>query len=72
MTTYPLSEARRDLDAVLDEAALRGGVEVRREDGRTFVIRPTSGRSPLDVPGVKTDLTAAEIVAAVREVRERG
>lgn len=73
MTTIPLAEARRNLDAVLDEASRKGVVEVRGDDGRTFLIRPaTATRSSLDVPGVQSDLTAAEIVAAVRDVRERG
>jgi hypothetical protein len=72
MIAFSLSEVRQNLDAVLDEAALRGGVEIRRDDGRTFVLRPAPSRpSPLDVPGVKTDVTAEEIVAAVRESRDR-
>ena len=71
MTTYSLADARRNLDAVLDEAAARGGVEIRRDDGESFVLRPApSGRSALDVPATVTDLRADEIVAAVREGRE--
>ncbi len=38
-----------------------------------YVIRPESpSRSPLDVPGIKLNLTADEIVKIVREGRERG
>ena len=43
-----------------------------RRDGATYLLRfePEVG-SPLNVKGVKTDLTADEIVQLVREGRER-
>ena len=45
--------------------------EIAKKSGLP-VLRPVrASRSPLDVPGVDTDVTAAEIVAAVRESRER-
>ena len=72
MKTYKYSEARQNLAALLDEAARSGEVRISRRDGRSFVVRPAkTKRSPLDVPGVDTGLTAAEIVSTVRNGRRR-
>jgi len=47
-------------------------VQIRRQDGSTFVLQPVvSDRSPLDVPGVRSRLRRGELVALVREERER-
>lgn len=70
MRVYTYSEARQKLAAVLDEARDKGEVRIKRRDGSEFVVRPLeTGRSPLDVPGVETDLTREEIVEAVRASR---
>jgi antitoxin Phd len=69
---YTYSEARKRLARVLDEA--KAGIEVRikRRDGSVFALRPVqSTRSPLDVPGVDTGLSAEDILGALRESRER-
>jgi len=72
MKTYKYSEARQNLAALLDEAAISGEVRISRRDGRSFVVRPTrTKRSPLDVPGVETGLTTAEIVRTIRSGRRR-
>jgi hypothetical protein len=72
MKIYTPSEARRQFTQLLEEAQRRGAVRVRRQDGQEFLIHPVEAeRSPLDVEGISLDLTAEEIVAAVREVRER-
>ncbi len=72
MIVYTDSEAITKFDTVLDQANADGAVRIRRTDGSEFVLRP-AGRSPLDVGTVKTQskITAEEIVAAVREGRER-
>jgi prevent-host-death family protein len=71
--TYTYSEARQNLSSVLDQAEQDGEVRIIRKSGKIFVIRPDSpSRSPLDVPGIKLNLTADEIVNIVREGRERG
>ena len=72
MTTYTYSEARQRLAEVLDRARKEGQVRIRRRDGQVFLLiaEHTSG-SPLDVEGIDLDLTADEIVAAIREGRER-
>ena len=57
---------------MLDEAREGGEVRIKRRDGSEFSLRPVSGTtSPLDVPGIDTDLSRDEIVAAIRERRER-
>lgn len=72
MKVYTYSEARQKLSAVLDRAKAEGEVRIKRRDGGEFVVRPAERRgSPLDVEGVDTDVTAEEIVEAVREIRER-
>lgn len=73
MKVYTFSEARQKLSAVLDRASAEGEVRIKRRDGGEFIVRPAKRRgSPLDVEGVNTDLTVAEIVEAIREVRQRG
>ena len=74
MKSYTYSEARGNFATVLDEAERDGAVEVRRRDGSVFRILPLrkSKSSPLDVRGVKLRVSAADLVAIVREGRERG
>ncbi len=71
MRIYTYSEARQRLAKLLEQARKEGAVRIRRRDGQTFVIKPEqSSRSPLDIEGVKFDMTTDEIVAFVRESRE--
>lgn len=74
MKSYSYSEARGNFATVLDEAERDGAVEIRRRDGTVFRIQPLrkSKASPLDVKGIKLELSAADLVAIVREGRERG
>ena len=72
MKVYTFSEARQNFASVLDTAQKDGAVRVTRRDGREFTIQPVKGApSPLAVKGVKLKLSRDEIVAAVREGRER-
>lgn len=72
MKTYKFSEARQNLAALLDEATSTGEVRISRRDGRSFVIRPArTKRSPLDVPGIGSDLSREEIVKTIRDGRRR-
>ncbi|MGH8581194.1 MAG: type II toxin-antitoxin system Phd/YefM family antitoxin [Gammaproteobacteria bacterium] len=72
MKVYTYSEARQNLAEILEEARRKGAVHIKRRDGQEFVIAPATAQgSPLDVPGVRLNLTATEIVRAVREGRER-
>ena len=74
MKSYTYSEARGNFATVLDEAERDGAVEVRRRDGSVFRILPLrkSKSSPLDVKGIKLRVSTADLVAIVREGRERG
>ena len=74
MKSYSYSEARGNFATVLDEAERDGAVEIRRRDGSVFRILPLrkSKASPLDVRGVELGLSAADLIAIVREGRERG
>lgn len=71
MRTYTYSEARQRLATLLDQARREGRVQIRRQDGSTFVVQPVvSERSPLDVPGVRSRFRRGELVSLVREERE--
>lgn len=70
MKVYSYSEARQQLAELLNRARREGQVEIRRRDGQIFVVCSTArAGSPLDVPGVNTDLSREEIVGLVRESR---
>jgi antitoxin Phd len=70
MNVYTYSEARQRLSSVLDSAKQSGKVLIRRKDGSTFSLSPEiQSQSPLDVEGIKTDITTSEIVSFVRESR---
>lgn len=72
MTVYTFSEARQKFASLLERARREGAVRVKRRDGQVFVIQPDQPlRSPLDVPGIDTDITTEEIVGIVREMRQR-
>ncbi|MEM1093727.1 MAG: type II toxin-antitoxin system Phd/YefM family antitoxin [Bacteroidota bacterium] len=72
MTVYTYSQARQRLSAVLDEAQRDGSVRIRRRDGSEFVLTPVEqASSPFEVEGAGLDLTAEEIISAIREGRER-
>jgi prevent-host-death family protein len=74
MKSYTYSEARGNFATVLEEAERDGAVEIRRRDGAVFCILPArkSKASPLNVKGVKVKVSADDLVAMVREGRERG
>ncbi|MEO5824324.1 MAG: type II toxin-antitoxin system Phd/YefM family antitoxin [Gemmatimonadales bacterium] len=70
MKTYTYSEARQRLASLLDQAGRDGRVQIRRQDGSTFVLQPViTTDSPLDVPGVRSALKRGELVDLIREER---
>ncbi len=72
MKTYTFSEARQRFAAVLEKAKIEGKVLIKRKDGSLFEIHPVPKKdSPLNIMGVKLDLSADEIVDIVREIRRR-
>jgi hypothetical protein len=71
MLVFTYSEARKKLAEVLD-LAKENEVLIKRRNGDTFCLSEVRrGSSPLDVPGVSVDVTTNDLVAAVREGRER-
>jgi prevent-host-death family protein len=71
MKVYSFSQARQNLSEVLTRSK-KEEVLIRRRGGEVFSIvpKPRQG-SPLDVPGIDTGVTTAEILTAIREVRRR-
>ena len=45
MKVYTYSQAREKLAKLLDDACQEGQVEIRRRDGRTFIIKPVQEKS---------------------------
>jgi hypothetical protein len=70
MTVFTYSETRQRLAAVLDFAKKKGEALIQRRDGSLFRLVPVvPAKSPLDIEGVDGEVSAREIVAAVRESR---
>ncbi len=70
MNIYTYSEARQKLAMLLDKAKSEGKVIIKRKDGSTFEIKAiTESKSPLNVKGVKLNLTKDEIVDYIKESR---
>lgn len=73
MQVFTYSEARQKLAKVLEHADSTGKVLIRRKDGRTYALSPeTITSSPLDVHSIEANISTQEIVAIIREGRERG
>ncbi|MFZ2634426.1 MAG: type II toxin-antitoxin system Phd/YefM family antitoxin [Desulfosalsimonadaceae bacterium] len=71
MKVYTYSEARQRLADVLN-IAKNEEVLIKRRGGETFsIIFKKTKKSPFDIPGIKTRATTKDILAAVRESRER-
>lgn len=72
MKVFTYSEARQNLSEIL-VLAQSEEVEIRRRDGSVFSLmsKTPPKRSPFDVPGIDSNVSAENIVAAVRETRER-
>ena len=71
MNVYTYSEARQRLSSVLDSAKDSGKVLIRRKDGSMFSLTPEiQSQSPLDIKGIKTDITTPEIISFIRESRK--
>jgi prevent-host-death family protein len=71
MKVYTYSEARQRFADVLNIARSEE-VVIKRRGGETFsIILKKSKKSPFDIPGIKTKATTKDILAAIRESRER-
>ena len=68
--TYTCTEAKQNFTSILAQAEKDGEVRITQLNGKVFVLRPEPGiHSPLDVSGVKTNISRQEIVDSVREGR---
>jgi prevent-host-death family protein len=71
MKVFTYSEARQRLSDVLNVARTEE-VVIKRRGGENFsIVFRKSDKSPFDVPGIQTRATTKDILAAVRESRER-
>ena len=72
MKIYTYSQAREKLARILEESKTEE-IVIRRRKGDMFSITPknTLSRSPFDVVGLKQNISREEILAAIRESRER-
>ena len=72
MTIFTYSQARQNFSTVLDIAKKEGEVLIKRKDGAIFSIHPEKlKKSMLDVNGINSKVSTKEIIAFVRESRER-
>lgn len=70
MKTYTFTEAREKLASLLDQAAREGEVRIKRRDGQIFVIKLYKRvDSPLNVKGLRLNLTRKEIMESILEGR---
>jgi hypothetical protein len=70
MQTY--LETQENLSVLLERAREQGEVRIERADGQVFVLKPEKKkRSALDVTGVDLGVSTEEIVAVIREGRDR-
>ncbi len=70
MQTY--LESQENLSALLERAREQGEVRIKRTDGQVFVLKPEEKKSSaLDIAGIDLGVSTEEIVAFVREGRER-
>ena len=71
MQTY--TEIEQDnLSVLLDQASRDGEVKILRKDGAVFILRSEKvKRSALDIAGIDLNITTQEIIASIREGRER-
>jgi len=73
MDVYKYSQARQNLALLLEKAVKDGAVAIRRKDGKLFVLKEMKKKSSLlDVKGIDSRVTTAEIIEIIREGRERG
>ncbi len=70
MQTY--LESQENLPVLLERALREGEVRIKRADGEVFILKPEKQqRSAFDVAGINLGISTKEIVAFVREGRER-
>jgi antitoxin Phd len=70
MNIYTFKEAREKLASLLDQVAREGEVRIKRRDGQMFIIRLYKRvDSPLNVKGLKLNISRQDILESIREGR---
>ena len=70
MNIYTFTEARKKLASLLDQASREGEVRIRRRDGQVFIVKLYKRiDSPLNVKGLKLNLTRKDILESIQEGR---
>ena len=70
MQTY--LETQENLSVLLGRAREQGEVRIKRANGEVFVLKPAKKQhSAFDVAGIDLGVSTEEIVAFVREGRDR-
>ncbi|MCD6117444.1 type II toxin-antitoxin system Phd/YefM family antitoxin [bacterium] len=70
MIVYTFSEARQKFASILNKAQIEGEVLIKRKDGSSFIVKPFKKiTSPLNVKGIKIDISKEEIIDILQEVR---
>ncbi len=70
MQTY--LETQENFSVLLERAREQGEVRIKRADGQVFILKPENKkRSALDIAGIDLAVSTEEIIAFVREGRER-
>lgn len=71
MKVYSYSEARQNLSDLLDEAQ-SGEVLIKRKDGTVFSVKSKRAKeSPIDIKGLESKVSEADILDAVKDSRAR-
>jgi len=71
LTMQTFLETEQNLALLLEQAQQNGEVRIRRENGQSFVLKPETATSPLDVESIDLGVSSDEIVAFIRAGRER-
>ncbi len=71
MKVYTYSEARQRFAEVLNIARKEEVIIKRRGDETFSVVFRKKSKSPFDIPGIKTKATTNDILAAIKDSRER-
>ena len=65
---YLYTKAQQNLAALLEQAYIEGEVQIKRQDGIIFRVKPMpKTRSPFDVEGINVSISRDEIVEYIRE-----
>jgi prevent-host-death family protein len=71
MKVFTYSQARQNLSEVLNRSKSEE-VLIRRRGGESFVVLPKARKgSPFDIPSVRSKAKTSDILAAVRDARQR-